>query len=143
MMFVAWELTGITSFALIGFTGDRDREAREGAFKALFVTGGGALALVVGFVMLSAACGQLLYPEEAVSFVTDLPSILNTDSLHQHEWFPIFALLILVGGMTKSAQFPFHFWLPGAMKAPTPASAYLHSATMVKAGIFLSLVFHR
>lgn len=137
MMFVAWELTSITSFVLIGFTGEKDRAARAGAFKALFVTGGGALALVIGFVMLGAACGQILYPDEGVRFVTDLPTILVTDSLHQHEWFPIFAVLILVGGLTKSAQFPFHFWLPGAMKAPTPASAYLHSATMVKAGIFL------
>ena len=137
MMFVAWELTSITSFVLIGFTGDKDRAAREGAFKALFVTGGGALALIIGFVMLSAACGQLLYPEGGVRFVTDLPSILSVESLYQHEWFPIFAALILCGGLTKSAQFPFHFWLPGAMTAPTPASAYLHSATMVKAGIFL------
>ena len=137
MMFVAWELTSITSFVLIGFTGDSDRAAREGAFKALFVTGGGALALIIGLVMLSAACGQLLHPDESVRFVTDLPSILAVDSLYQHEWFPIFAALILIGGLTKSAQFPFHFWLPGAMTAPTPASAYLHSATMVKAGIFL------
>ncbi len=137
MMFVAWELTSITSFVLIGFTGDRNQAAREGAFKALFVTGGGALALIIGFVMLSAACGQLLHPDEGVRFVTDLASILAVDSLYQHEWFPIFAALILFGGLTKSAQFPFHFWLPGAMTAPTPASAYLHSATMVKAGIFL------
>ena len=137
MMFVAWELTSITSFGLIGFKGDKDSAAREGAFKALFVTGGGALALVIGFVMLSAATGQILYPEDGIRFVTDLPTILQTATLHEHEWFPIFTVLILIGGLTKSAQFPFHFWLPGAMSAPSPASAYLHSATMVKAGIFL------
>ena len=137
MMFVAWELTSVTSFMLIGFNGNKDAEAREGAFKALFVTGGGALALLVGFVMFSAACGQLLYPDGGIHFVADLPSILQIKTLHQHEWYPIFTLLILIGGLTKSAQFPFHFWLPGAMSAPTPASAYLHSATMVKAGIFL------
>ncbi len=87
--------------------------------------------------MFSAACGQLLYPDGGIRFVADLPSILQIKTLHQHEWYPIFTVLILIGGLTKSAQFPFYFWLPGAMSAPTPASAYLHSATMVKAGIFL------
>ncbi len=137
MMFVAWELTSVTSFMLIGFTGDRNAAARAGAFKALFVTGGGALALIIGLVMLSVAAGQILYPADGIRFVADLDAILKATSLHQHEWFPVFAILILLGGLTKSAQFPFHFWLPAAMSAPTPASAYLHSATMVKAGIFL------
>ena len=137
MMFVAWELTSITSFILIGFKGAGDRAAREGAFKALFVTGAGALALIVGLVMLSGAAGQVLYPEAEIRFVGDFASILQASTLHQHEWYLLFSVLILLGGFTKSAQFPFHFWLPGAMSAPTPASAYLHSATMVKAGIYL------
>ncbi len=137
MMFIAWELTSITSFILIGFKGAQDKSAREGAFKALFVTGAGALALIVGLVMLSGAAGQILYPDEAIRFVADFASILQATALHQHDWYILFAVLILLGGFTKSAQFPFHFWLPGAMSAPTPASAYLHSATMVKAGIYL------
>ncbi|MCY3781229.1 MAG: proton-conducting transporter membrane subunit [Chloroflexi bacterium] len=137
MMFVAWELTSITSFGLIGFQGAKDPAAREGAFKALFVTGGGALALIIGIVMLSVATGQILYPEAGITLIADLGAILKTKSLAQHDWFTLFAILIMLGGFTKSAQFPFHFWLPGAMSAPTPASAYLHSATMVKAGIYL------
>ena len=137
MMFIAWELTSITSFILIGFNGADDAAAREGAFKALFVTGAGALALIVGLVMLSGAAGQILYPNDEIRFVGDFPSILQVKTLHNHEWYLLFTVLILLGGFTKSAQFPFHFWLPGAMSAPTPASAYLHSATMVKAGIYL------
>jgi len=137
LMFVAWELTSVTSFALIGFKGAADAEAREGAFKALFVTGAGALALIIGLVMLSVAAGQILYPGEGIRLVADIGMILQAKSLHQHEWFLLFSILIMLGGFTKSAQFPFHFWLPGAMSAPTPASAYLHSATMVKAGIYL------
>ncbi len=137
LTFVAWELTSVTSFMLIGFNGRNNVEAREGAFKALFVTGAGALALITGLVILGVACGQVLYPDEGIRFVADINVILQTDDLYKHEWFPIFTVLILLGGLTKSAQFPFHFWLPGAMSAPTPASAYLHSETMVKAGIFL------
>ena len=137
MMFVAWELTSITSFGLIGFRGAKDPAAREGAFKALFVTGGGALALIIGIVMLSVAAGQILYPDAGITVAADIDAILRAESLAQHDWFALFAILILLGGFTKSAQFPFHFWLPGAMSAPTPASAYLHSATMVKAGIYL------
>lgn len=137
MMFVAWEMTSITSFALIGFKGGKDADAREGAFKALFITSCGALALIVGIVMLSVAAGQMLYPDLGITLVADIESILKAKSLAQHEWYTLFAILIMLGGFTKSAQFPFHFWLPGAMSAPTPASAYLHSATMVKAGIYL------
>ena len=137
MLFIAWELTSITSFVLIGFNGDKDATAREGAFKALFVTGGGALALIIGLVLLSVATGQILYPNDSIRFVADMEAVMAANSLHQHEWFTLFAILILLGGFTKSAQLPFHFWLPGAMSAPTPASAYLHSATMVKAGIYL------
>lgn len=137
LTFIAWELTSATSFMLIGFTGKHKQEARQGAFKALFVTSAGALSLIIGLVILGVACGQALYPEAGGRFVTDISDILRAQDLHQHEWFPIFTVLILLGGLSKSAQFPFHFWLPGAMSAPTPASAYLHSATMVKAGIFL------
>ncbi len=137
MLFIAWELTSVTSFILIGFKGAKEAEAREGAFKALFVTGAGALALVIGLVMLSGAAGQILYPDEDLRFVGEFASILQAKTLYQHDWYMLFAVLILLGGFTKSAQFPFHFWLPGAMSAPTPASAYLHSATMVKAGIYL------
>ena len=137
MMFVAWELTSVTSFVLIGFKGADDAESRAGAFKALFVTGGGALALIIGIVMLSVAAGQILYPDDGPRIAADLTEILSVSSLAQHDWYTLFAILIMLGGFTKSAQFPFHFWLPGAMSAPTPASAYLHSATMVKAGIYL------
>ena len=139
MMFVAWELTSATSFMLIGFTGNKDAAAREGAFKALFVTVGGGLALIIGLAMLGAAAGHILHPDEGFRLVTDFDVILQAKTLYEHEWFPVFTLLIVLGGFTKSAQFPFHFWLPAAMTAPTPASAYLHSATMVKAGIFLFL----
>ncbi len=137
LMFIAWELTSVTSFVLIGFKGAEDAEARTGAFKALFVTGGGALALIIGIIMLSVATGQILYPDEGTRVAADLTDILRATSLAQHDWYTLFAVLIMLGGFTKSAQFPFHFWLPGAMSAPTPASAYLHSATMVKAGIYL------
>ena len=138
MLFIAWELTSVTSFLLIGFKGDKDGESRAGAFKALFVTSGGALALIIGLVMLSAAAGQLAGADATGLPVADLETILQLKTLHEHDWFPLFATLILLGCFTKSAQFPFHFWLPGAMSAPTPASAYLHSATMVKAGIYLA-----
>jgi NADH:ubiquinone oxidoreductase subunit 5 (subunit L)/multisubunit Na+/H+ antiporter MnhA subunit len=137
MMFVAWELTSVTSFVLIGFKGADDAKSRAGAFKALFVTGGGALALIIGIIMLSVAAGQILYPDAGLRIAADFSDILRASSLAQHDWYTLFAILIMLGGFTKSAQFPFHFWLPGAMSAPTPASAYLHSATMVKAGIYL------
>ncbi len=139
MLFIAWELTSICSFVLIGFNGERDSAARQGAFNALFVTSAGALALIIGLVMLSAAAGSILHPGQGLVFVADFASILAADGLYKHDWVALFALLILLGGFTKSAQFPFFFWLPGAMSAPTPASAYLHSATMVKAGIYLFL----
>ena len=137
MLFIAWELTSVTSFLLIGFNGAKDEASRYGAFKALFVTSGGALALIIGLVMLAVAAGQIAAPDAGSHIVAELDAILNIATLHEHDWFPLFATLILLGCFTKSAQFPFHFWLPGAMSAPTPASAYLHSATMVKAGIYL------
>jgi multicomponent K+:H+ antiporter subunit A len=134
-MFILWELTSITSFMLIGFKGDKEPNARWGAIQALLITGGGALALLIGLVLLGVMAGQTL----GTSFTFELESILSLDPLSAHPYYGVAMLLIVIGAFTKSAQFPFHFWLPNAMSAPTPASAYLHSATMVKAGIFLLL----
>jgi len=127
-LFIAWELTSITSFLLIGFY-SKDEAARRGASQALMITAGGGLALLVGLLLMSSAGGSLE--------IVDL--LANGDMLRAHPWYSGMVLLILVGCFSKSAQFPLHFWLPGAMSAPTPASAFLHSATMVKAGIYLLL----
>ncbi len=126
MLFVYWELTSITSFLLIGF--DHEREAaRRAALQALVVTGGGGLCLLAGLVFLWNITG-----------VTQLSLLVHLgDGLRQSPFYLATLLLVLGGAFTKSAQFPFHFWLPNAMEAPTPVSAYLHSATMVKAGIYL------
>lgn len=126
LTFVFWELTSITSFLLIGFKHD-DSGARKAALKALLVTGGGGLALLVGLITLSLISG--------VTRFSLLPSQL--EMMKESSLLPLAFALILLGAFTKSAQVPFHFWLPGAMSAPTPVSAYLHSATMVKAGIIL------
>lgn len=126
-LFIAWELTSVISFLLISFKGDKYEAARVGAMRALIITGGGGLALIAGLLLLSAATGS-----------TQFDVILNTD-LRSHPWYAGFTVLILLGCFTKSAQFPFHFWLPGGMTAPSPASAFLHSATMVKAGVYLLL----
>ncbi|MEH3105118.1 MAG: monovalent cation/H+ antiporter subunit A [Sphingomonas phyllosphaerae] len=126
LMLVFWELTSLASFLLIGFWRDR-AEARQGARMALTVTGGGGLALIAGMVLLGKAAGSY-----------ELATILTrADLVQASPLFPAILLLTLAGAFTKSAQFPFHFWLPHAMAAPTPVSAYLHSATMVKAGVFL------
>jgi NADH:ubiquinone oxidoreductase subunit 5 (subunit L)/multisubunit Na+/H+ antiporter MnhA subunit len=127
-LFIAWELTSIISFLLISFHGDESEAARAGALRALIITGGGGLALLGGLALMSAAAGT-----------TDLSQILSGSTLPEHPWYSAFTVLIFVGCFSKSAQFPLHFWLPGAMSAPSPASAYLHSATMVKAGIYLLL----
>ncbi|HBF31154.1 putative monovalent cation/H+ antiporter subunit A [Rhizobium sp.] len=126
MLFIYWELTSITSFLLIGF--DHEREAaRRAALQALVITGGGGLALLAGLILLW-----------NISGVTQLSLLLHTDHIVAQSPFYLAALLLVLGGaFTKSAQFPFHIWLPNAMEAPTPVSAYLHSATMVKAGIYL------
>lgn len=125
-LFIFWELTSITSFLLIGF--DHLRAAsRRAAIQALVVTGGGGLALLAGFLMIMVTTGKL----EMSALLTD-PEVIKNSGYY----LPIF-LLVLGGAFTKSAQFPFHFWLPNAMEAPTPVSAYLHSATMVKAGVYL------
>lgn len=126
LMLVFWEMTSLASFLLIGFWRDR-AEARQGARMALTITGGGGLALIAGLVLLGKAAGSY-----------DLATILSRAELIQASLlYPAILILILAGAFTKSAQFPFHFWLPHAMAAPTPVSAYLHSATMVKAGVFL------
>ncbi|MEJ6781346.1 putative monovalent cation/H+ antiporter subunit A [Aminobacter sp. Piv2-1] len=126
MLFVYWELTSITSFLLIGF--DHGREAaRRAALQALLVTGLGGLSLLAGLLVVSQATG-----------VSELSALLGAgEALRQSPLYLAALLLVLGGAFTKSAQFPFHFWLPNAMEAPTPVSAYLHSATMVKAGVYL------
>ena len=123
VVFVFWELTSITSYLLIGFD-DRARAARAAALQALLITGAGGLAMLGGLVLLGQAAGTfslsglLAAPPRGAAVDTGL-------------------VLVLLGAFTKSAQAPFHSWLPGAMAAPTPVSAYLHSATMVKAGVYL------
>lgn len=125
-LFIFWELTSITSYLLIGFN-HTDIEARKSARQGLFVTVAGGLALMAGLVLLGVASGSW-----------SLSEILQLDDdLRQHALYTPMLICLLLGAFTKSAQFPFHFWLPNAMAAPTPVSAYLHSATMVKAGIYL------
>lgn len=126
LLLVFWEMTSLSSFLLIGFWNHK-AEARQGARMALAVTGGGGLMLIAGMVLLGIIAGTF-----------DLMAILQRGDLIQASpLYPAMLILILIGCFTKSAQFPFHFWLPHAMAAPTPVSAYLHSATMVKAGVFL------
>ncbi|TFH88773.1 putative monovalent cation/H+ antiporter subunit A [Billgrantia azerbaijanica] len=125
-LFVFWELTSITSYLLIGFN-HTDLPARKAALQGLLVTVAGGLALMAGLVMLAIAGESWSLAELAT----------RGDSLREHPLYTPMLLCVLLGAFTKSAQFPFHFWLPNAMAAPTPVSAYLHSATMVKAGIYL------
>lgn len=127
---VFWELTSLFSFLLIGYW-NQNPLAREGARMALTITATGGLALLVGMVLLGQIVGSY-----------DLQTVLNSREVILNDPRHTIALgFILVGAMTKSAQFPFHFWLPRAMAAPTPVSAYLHSATLVKAGIFVLIRF--
>ena len=126
LMLMFWELTSLASFLLIGYWRDRN-EARTGARMALAVTGGGGLALLAGIILVGQVAGSYE--------LTDV--LASGDLLRAHQLYPVMLVLVLLGVFTKSAQFPFHFWLPHAMAAPTPVSAYLHSATMVKAGVFL------
>jgi multicomponent K+:H+ antiporter subunit A len=123
---VFWELTSLISFLLIGYWHHRV-DAQRGARMALCVTGAGGLALLGGVVLLGQIVGS-----------HDLDVVLAAgERVRAHPIYPVALVLVLLGALTKSAQFPFHFWLPRAMAAPTPVSAYLHSATMVKAGVFL------
>ncbi|MCB5191369.1 monovalent cation/H+ antiporter subunit A [Methylobacillus arboreus] len=121
-----WELTSLSSFLLISYWQQRE-EASRGARMALTITGGGGLAMLGGFLLLGKIAGSYE--------LSDI--LLAGDIIRSHALYPFMLVLILLGVFTKSAQFPFHFWLPNAMAAPTPVSAYLHSATMVKAGIFI------
>jgi multicomponent Na+:H+ antiporter subunit A len=124
-LFVFWELTSFTSYLLIGHN-HLDEKARKAALQALLVTGMGGLFLLAGLLVLAHAGGTY-----------NLSELTAQPDLAHHPLFPAALVLIFIGAFTKSAQVPFHFWLPNAMQAPTPASAYLHSSTMVKAGVFL------
>ncbi|MGL6260248.1 putative monovalent cation/H+ antiporter subunit A [Vibrio sp. WXL210] len=125
-MFVFWELTSITSYMLIGYYHEKE-SSRKSALQGLFVTVGGGLALLAGIILLGLVAGTY-----------ELNEILSQgSSLQNHALFGVMMFCVLGGTFTKSAQFPFHFWLPNAMAAPTPVSSYLHSATMVKAGVYL------
>jgi len=126
LLIVFWELTSISSFLLIGYW-NQNPESRRGARMALTITGGGGLAMLAGFLILGNIAGS--YEISAL--------IQSKDLIQAHPLFMTALVLVLLGVFTKSAQFPFHFWLPEAMAAPTPVSAYLHSATMVKAGVFM------
>ena len=125
-LFVFWELTSLTSYILIGFEQERPA-ARAAALQALLVTGVGGLALLSGLLLL----GQIGGTYELSALLSQRERV-QADAL-----YPVVLLLVVAGAFTKSAQFPFHFWLPNAMEAPTPVSAYLHSSTMVKAGVYL------
>lgn len=125
-LFVFWELTSISSFFLIGFNND-SKASRNSALTALSITGIGGFFLLAGLVLAGNIADTFIISE----------MFAQHDKITNHSLYPLVIGLIFIGAFTKSAQFPFHFWLPGAMKAPTPVSAYLHSATMVKAGIYL------
>ncbi|OSQ53482.1 monovalent cation/H+ antiporter subunit A [Marivita geojedonensis] len=126
LLLIFWELTSLSSFLLIGYWKHLP-EGRQGARMALAVTGAGGLAMIGGMLILGNIVGSY-----------NLTDILQAgDAIRASDWYMAALILILLGAFTKSAQFPFHFWLPHAMAAPTPVSAYLHSATMVKAGVFL------
>ena len=126
LLVVFWEMTSLSSFLLIGYW-SHNSDARKGARMALAITGAGGLALLAGTLIIGNIVGSF-----------NLGVILTSaTTLQQHALYPAALILVLLGAFTKSAQFPFHFWLPHAMAAPTPVSAYLHSATMVKAGVFL------
>ncbi len=131
VLYVFWELTSVSSFLLIGFDHERG-EARAGAAQAMLVTEAGGLALLAGLVLLGLAAGTSSVPE----------LLARGDAARASPLYPAILALVLAGAVTKSAQVPFHFWLPAAMEAPAPVSAYLHSATMVNAGVFLLARLH-
>lgn len=126
VLYTFWELTSVSSFLLIGYWHFKER-SRYGALKSMLITIFGGLSLLGGFI--------LLYVITGTSNIQAM--VQQADIIVSNEYFPFVLIFILLGAFTKSAQFPFHIWLPDAMEAPTPVSAYLHSATMVKAGLFL------
>lgn len=126
LLFVFWELTSITSYLLIGFNHE-SKEVRWKALQALLVTGLGGMAMLAGFILLAQVTGTW-----KISEINQLGGLVRSSPLYTG-----IVILVLIGAFTKSAQVPFHFWLPNAMAGPTPVSAFLHSATMVKAGVFL------
>ncbi len=126
LFFVFWELTSFLSFLLISFFHEKEA-SRKAAFQSLFITGLGGLILLAGIILIGSVVDSY-----SVSVWVE-----NAVMIKSHKFYLPGLVLIFIGVFTKSAQFPFHFWLPGAMQAPTPVSSYLHSATMVKAGIFL------
>ncbi len=129
-LFIFWELTSISSYLLIGYYHEKE-ESRNAALQALLVTGAGGLALLAGLVMMALVGGSW-----------EISKLLEQgDVITQSPLYLGILILVLAGAFTKSAQFPFHFWLPNAMAAPAPVSTYLHSATMVKAGIYLMARF--
>ncbi|MGF1452220.1 MAG: hydrogen gas-evolving membrane-bound hydrogenase subunit E, partial [Opitutales bacterium] len=131
LMFVFWELTSISSYLLIGYYHE-ELSSRKKALQALLVTGSGGGAMLAGLTLIAADTSMWRFTE----------LLANVDAVKDSAvCLPAF-LLIALGALTKSAQFPFHFWLPNAMAAPTPVSAFLHSATMVKAGVFLLARVH-
>lgn len=125
-LFVFWELTSISSFFLIGYNTDQEA-SRKSAMWALGLTGLGGFFMLASFALIGIVAGTYSLNE----------LLAYPDVLLNNQYYYIIIFLLFAGAFTKSAQFPFHFWLPGAMKAPTPVSAYLHSATMVKAGIYI------
>ncbi len=126
LLFICWELTSITSFFLIGFHHEEEK-AQKAALQALLVTGAGGLAMMIGLMLLVSVTGTA-----EISAFNKMGTLIQSSNLY----VPI-VILIFLGAFTKSAQFPFHFWLPNAMAGPTPVSTYLHSATMVTAGVYL------
>lgn len=130
-LFIFWELTSISSYFLIGFNNE-DEASRKSALWAFSITGLGGFFLLASLAVISSITGE--------SSIHEI--ITHAGSIQSHGAFGLILVFFLLGAFTKSAQFPFHFWLPGAMKAPTPVSAYLHSATMVKAGIYLLARFN-
>ena len=129
-LFIFWELTSFSSYLLIGFNNEKE-ESRWAALQSLLVTGGGGLALFAGIILIRIVGGSFELHDV----------LLQSDILKSHSLYAPIIILLALGAFTKSAQAPFHFWLPGAMAAPTPVSAYLHSATMVKAGLYLMARF--
>jgi multicomponent Na+:H+ antiporter subunit A len=124
-LFFFWELTSVSSFMLIGFESEK-ATSRRAALQALLITAGGGLALLGGFILMAIAGGSW-----------EISTLTASDQVRDSNLYLPVLLLVAAGAFTKSAQFPFYFWLPNAMAAPTPVSAYLHSATMVKAGVYL------